>query len=90
MDMEFMKSNIIYISNILIPLFLIVILFYLEYTLFAVIFLIMYAFLYRPYIDSLRLYKLGFIDREEQRKWIIPFGKAWWYTITHFRRLYNI
>ncbi|MBO6795041.1 MAG: hypothetical protein JJ895_14110 [Balneolaceae bacterium] len=47
-----------------------------------------YLIVYRPYLDSFRLYELGEIDEDEMQNWLIPFSKAYWYPFTHFRSLF--
>lgn len=54
----------------------------------AISFLLFYLFLYRPFIDSSRLFEIGEITEDEFQNWLIPFAKPFWYPVTHFRALF--
>ncbi len=82
-----MKTFKVYLFAIIGPLLAIFLLYKHDIFQHVAIPIIVYAFIYRPYIDSLRLYHLGVIKHENHKKWFIPFGKAWWYGVTHFREL---
>ena len=84
-----MRSLPLYLLAILLPLVGIFALFqWVDNVVGFTVSLCVYAFLYRPFVDSLRLYRLGEISRDEFKKWFIPFGRSWWYAITHFKKLY--
>lgn len=83
--MEKLKT---YYLAVLLPIIAILALFYFEYNYFAVLVLALYSFLYRPFIDSSRLHKLGIIDENRHKQWLIPFGPAWGYVFNQFSALY--
>lgn len=85
---EAMNNLYLYFLALIIPLPICYFLFDLVGVWEGIISLLLYVFIYRPYIDSLRLYQLGLINKEDQKKWFIPLHKAYWYPVTHFRSLY--
>ena len=90
MERPNLRSPIKYILFVVLP-----ILIYLLWTLNAdlnkwmVYYVIIYLLLYRTYIDSLRLFQLEVISREEFYKWYIPFGKSWYYGLIYYKELYS-
>lgn len=83
-----MRSPSLYLLFVILPLPGVALLFYQGLSRNALTLLAAYAFVYRPYLDSLRLYRLGVIDEKRHNRWYIPFGPAWWYSITHFSTLF--
>jgi len=85
-----LRSPIKYILFVALP-----ILIYLLWTLstelnrWMFFYIVIYFGLYRVYIDSLRLYQLRVIDKEEFNKWYTPFGKSWFYGLIYYKELYS-
>jgi len=73
-----MKKLLIYYFIILVPIPFIGLLAYMKYsTLFAISILI-YALVYRPFIDCFKLLRLGFIRKTDVWKVFIPFWSMKW------------
>ncbi len=83
-----MKNKYIYLLFVLIPLIMTYLIFINYGNMIGLIFLGAYSLIYRPFIDSKRLFDLGEITRSDFNKWMIPFYKSYWFTITHFKKLY--
>lgn len=83
-----MSNKFVYLLLLVFPL--VVNYFVFEYSgdTVGLLFLGFYLLVYRPFVDSFRLYELGEINEEEMQHWLIPFAKPFWYPITHFRALF--
>lgn len=83
-----MRNKIVYLGLLLFPIGVNYFVFEFSSEFLAAAFLLFYICIYRPFIDSLRLYELGEISYEEFQDWLIPFAKPFWYPVTHFRMLF--
>lgn len=83
-----MINKFVYILFISFPLIINYLVYIIYGDVIGLLFLGIYICVYRPFIDSKRLYELGEINRTEYNKWMIPFYKSYWFTITHFKKLY--
>ena len=83
-----MKNKYIYILAEVTPIPINYLLFIYFDQVAGLLFLALYVFMYRSFIDSKRLYDLGKITKSEYKKWMIPFYKSYWYPVTHFKELY--
>jgi len=75
-----MKNLLVYYSAIIIPL---LILFLLMNKISSVTFsvvLLVWALIYRPVVDGIRLIELGFIKKTDFWKTFIPFYKIKWFS----------
>jgi hypothetical protein len=80
-----MKNLFIYYLVIIIPLILIFILLYLHYTMAFGICLIVYAIVFRPITDGLRLLAMGRIQKPDFGKLFIPFWSIKWFRSLYFK-----
>jgi len=83
-----MKSLLVYYLSITIPLLALILLvsFHSIDSITFVILLMIWAFIYRPITDGMRLINKGIIQKKEFWKLFVPFRRYDWFMELYFRR----
>jgi|GEM_PF-1472418 len=83
-----MSNKLVYLLLLLFPLAINYYVFEYSGETVGFLFFGFYIAIYRPFVDSFRLFELGEITEDEMQRWVVPFSRSYWYPITHFRALF--
>jgi len=74
-----------YYMKVLLPALLFIALYQMDFKIVFIISILIYALIYRPFVDGYRLISLGLIQKENFYKLFIPFYRSKYFYELHFK-----